>query len=73
MSIAEIEDAVDHLADAEKRQLLVRLQALLNKTPAVDLSERRRWVAELETFAHSIATGKQVMSSEDILAELRED
>jgi hypothetical protein len=73
MSIAEIEDAVDHLDEAAKRKLLLHLQAALNKAPTVSLSDRQRWVKELEAFARSISTGKQVMSSEDILAELRED
>lgn len=73
MSIAEIEDAVDHLDDAQKRKLLLHLQAALNRPPILHPSDRERWVQELAAFARSISTGKQAMRSEDILAELRGD
>jgi hypothetical protein len=74
MSIAEIENAVDRMTEAEKLRLLSHLQgSLKSESPTPDLAARRSWMERLDKLRSSLDTGKHSLSTDEILDDLRGD
>jgi hypothetical protein len=73
-TLAEIESAVYRLPLAEQEELLRQLARRLRaRRAAAGPVSREQWMARLEALRDSIGTGKQTLSSEQILEELREE
>lgn len=73
-TLAEIESAASRLPLAEQEELLRQLAKRLRaQRAAAGAASRESWMARLEALRDSIGTGKQAVSSEQILEELREE
>ena len=73
-TLAEIEAAAYRLPLAEQEELLRQLAKRLRvQRAAAGPVSREQWMARLKALRDSIGTGKQTLSSEQILEELREE
>ena len=77
-TLVEIESAVDRLPLEEKQELLRYLEtSLVSNEHAIpsttDSMSHDEWVKSLEKLRNSISTGKQSMSADEIISELREE
>jgi len=73
-SLTEIESVVDRLPVAEQEELLRHLEANLRNRRSESTSvPRAQWMGRLEALRNAIGNGVPRSSSEQILAELRED
>jgi hypothetical protein len=74
MSLTEIETAVQQLSMPEQEELLRHLEETLRRKRSASSPESREaWMHRLQTLRASVSTGTQSLSSEQILADLRED
>lgn len=73
-TLAEIESAVRRLSLAEQEQLLRHLgkQVRRQRTPTSPV-ERAQWMSRLDQLRASIGSGTHTLSTEQILAESREE
>ena len=73
-TLAEIEAAIHTLAPPEQERLLRDLERLVQGRRATPGPQaREQWMSRLENLRASIDTGGQKLSSEQILAEAREE
>ena len=73
-TLAEIESAAYRLPLAEQEELLRQLARRLRaQRAAAGAVSREQWLSQLRELRASIGTGKQTVSSEQILEELREE
>jgi hypothetical protein len=73
-SLAEIESAVQRLALSDQEMLLHHLETLVEtRRNSLCVESRQEWVKRLGAVRAQISTGRQTLSSEEILDELREE
>jgi hypothetical protein len=73
-SLAEIETAVHRLALSDQEALLHHLATLVGNRRSMSCVEsRQEWVKRLGALRDQISTGRQTLSSEEILDDLREE
>ncbi|HZL35355.1 MAG TPA: hypothetical protein VFC78_08595 [Tepidisphaeraceae bacterium] len=73
-TLAEIESAVDRLPLEQQQALLHHLGASVRRQcGGLPSSVREQWMNRLDELRRSIGSGKQALTTEQILAESREE
>jgi len=73
-TLAEIEKAVERLPLEEQEQLLRHLGTRVRQQRrAADPTSREQWMTRLDGLRASIGTGLEALTTEQILAESREE
>ena len=73
-TLTEIELAARQLTRREQEMLLRRLEVNIRPQPNTTSDESaEEWMSRLEALSRSISTGRQTLTSEQIIEELREE
>jgi prevent-host-death family protein len=74
-SKAKLSELVERASQGEDILITVRgkVKAKLTQAPAQKKLDMKAWAKELQALQQKYSTGKTIMSTEEILEELRED